>query len=67
MLKTRPYGLIKLHKPRNKTYVIYEILAKARIVLKLPPYHSHLNTTELIWTHMKRWFGSHHVKSITEN
>lgn len=62
MLKNQLYELIKLHKPRFKTFVIDQLLAeKGHAVLRLPPYHPDLNPIELIWSDMKKWVGSKNV------
>jgi hypothetical protein len=46
-LKTEIYDLVKLHKPRQKRYVLDEVLsAHGHTVLRLPPYHPDLNTIE---------------------
>jgi hypothetical protein len=59
MLKAQLYDLIKLNKPEHKCYVTDQILAdKGHNVLRLPPYHPDLNTTELIWANVKQWVAS---------
>ena len=56
--KTKLYELIKLHKPRQKSYVIDSILAEhGHTALRLPPYHPDLNPIELIWSDVKEWVG----------
>jgi hypothetical protein len=46
--------LIKLCKPRFKTFIIDDLLAKHGLsVLRLLPYHPDLNQTELIWRFVK--------------
>lgn len=56
MLKIDLYSLIKLHKPRFKTYIIDELLrSHGHDVLRLPPYHPDLNPIELVWAAMKQY------------
>lgn len=62
LLKTQLYDLIKLHKPRHKTYAIDKLLAEhGHSVLRLPPYHPDLNPIELIWSDLKNWVSSRNV------
>ena len=45
---------IYLHKSRFPLYVIDEIAKEYRYrVIRLPPYHCHFNTIELIWAQIK--------------
>ncbi|XP_073951822.1 uncharacterized protein [Choristoneura fumiferana] len=54
--------LVKRNKP-DPIYYIDELLkANGHEVLRLPPYHCHLNTIELIWSMAKRKVGSVNVK-----
>lgn len=65
MLKVELYNIIKLHKPRFKTYEIDKILAdKGHSVLRLPPYHPDLNPIELVWASMKQYVAE---KNVTFN
>jgi transposase len=57
-LKTEPYDLIKLHKPKQKRYVLDDVLsAQGRAVLRSPPYHPDLNTIENTWGNVNQWVG----------
>jgi transposase len=54
MLKAQLYELIKLNKPKQKCYVIAQILAEeGHTVLRRPPYHPDINPIELIWADVK--------------
>lgn len=56
MLKIDLYALIKLHKPRFKTYEIDTIMEQnGHTVLRLPPYHPDLNPIELVWASLKQF------------
>jgi transposase len=62
LLKTELYDPIKLHKPRQKRYVLDDILsAHGHTVLRLTPYHPDLNAIENIWGDVKQWVGHHNV------
>ncbi|XP_050516232.1 uncharacterized protein LOC126891099 [Diabrotica virgifera virgifera] len=61
MLKFELY-IIKLHKPRFKTYEIDKVLEeKGHSVLRLPPYHPDLNPIELVWASMKQYVTEKNV------
>lgn len=61
MLKVELYNLIKLHKPGFKTFQIDELfLQKGHNVIRLPPNHSDLNPTDLIWTSLKAYVAQHY-------
>jgi transposase len=65
MVKAELYEIIKLHKPKFKTYLIDQILqSKGHLVLRLPPYHPELNPIEMIWSEIKRYVAE---KNITFN
>jgi transposase len=50
MCKPELYSLIKLRKPRFRTFKIDALLAEhVHSALQLPPYHPDLNRIELIW------------------
>ena len=56
--KFQLYDKIKEIMPKEKTYIIDQILRKhGHEVLRLPPYHPDLNPIELIWSEMKQWVG----------
>lgn len=43
-----------------KTYVIDEIIAtNGHKILRLPPYHSHFNAIEMVWSQCKSYFEAH--------
>lgn len=67
MLKPELYNLIKLYKPRYKTYQIDSLLRdKGHSVLRLPPYHPDLNPIELVWAAMKQFVADRNVNfSVT--
>jgi hypothetical protein len=53
---------MKLHKPRQKRYVLDDVLsAHGHMVLRLPPYHPDLNAIEDIWGDAKQWIGHHNI------
>ncbi|XP_065204147.1 uncharacterized protein LOC135834240 [Planococcus citri] len=54
MLRHELYALIEQNKPKEKKYVIDEIMRKAgHIVLRLPPYMCELNIIEMVWCRIK--------------
>lgn len=56
--------LIRLYKPKCKTYEIKELLYKQGHVLHFPPYHSNPNRFELIWASLKKYVAQ---KNVTFN
>ena len=62
MLKPDLYTLIKLYKPKYKTYEIDELLHNhGHSVLRLPPYHPDLNPIELVWASLKEYVAKRNV------
>jgi hypothetical protein len=62
MCKPELYYLIKLCKPRFKTFKIDALLAEhGHSVLRLPPYHPDLNPIELIWASVKEYVARKNV------
>nr|CAH7728044.1 unnamed protein product [Callosobruchus chinensis] len=62
MLKAELYSLIKIYKPRYKTYEIDKIMTGAgHSVLRLPPYHPDLNPIELVWGSLKQYVAERNV------
>nr|CAH7738719.1 unnamed protein product [Callosobruchus chinensis] len=62
MLKAELYSLIKTYKSRYKTYEIDKIMTEAgHFVLRLPPYHPHLNPIELVWSSLKQYVAERNV------
>jgi hypothetical protein len=56
------YSLIKLLKPRFKTFKIDALLAEhGHSALRLPPYHPDRNPTELIWASIKEYVARKNV------
>nr|CAH7753516.1 unnamed protein product [Callosobruchus chinensis] len=56
MLKAELYSLIKIYKPRYKTYERDKIMTEAgHSLLRLPPYHPDLNPIELVWASLKQY------------
>ncbi|KAJ4445927.1 hypothetical protein ANN_12613 [Periplaneta americana] len=54
--------LVKLHKPRYKTFSIDSILARhGHVTIRLPPYHPELNAIEKIWGIVKNWVAQNNV------
>lgn len=55
MLKKELLGLVKIHKPRNPTYVLDEMpKEKGHTVIRLPPYHCQYNAID--WAQVKGIF-----------
>nr|CAH7720764.1 unnamed protein product [Callosobruchus chinensis] len=62
ILKAELYSLIKIYKPRYKTYEIDKIITEAgHSVLRLPPYHPDLNPIELVWASLKQYAAERNV------
>jgi hypothetical protein len=62
MLKTELYSLIKLSKPRFKTYKIDSMPPQYdHSVLRLSPYHPDLNPIELMWALVKDFTAARNV------
>jgi hypothetical protein len=62
MCKPELYSLIKLRKPRFKTFKIDALLAEhGHPVLHLPPYYPDLNPIELIWASVKEYVARKNV------
>jgi transposase len=62
LLKTELCDLVKLHKTRQKRYVLDDVLsAQGLTVFRLPPYHPNFNAIENIWGNVKQWLGQHSV------
>nr|CAH7768318.1 unnamed protein product [Callosobruchus chinensis] len=62
MLKAELYSLIKIYKPRYKTYEIDKIMTEAgHSVLRIPPYHPDLNPMELVWAALKQYVAERNV------
>lgn len=62
MLKIDLYSLVKVWKPRFKTYEIDKIMSeKGHSVLRLPPYHPDLNPIELVWASLKQYVAEKNV------
>jgi hypothetical protein len=56
MCKPESYSLIKLRKPRFKTFKIDALLAEhGHSALRVPLYHPDLNPIELIWASIKEY------------
>jgi len=54
MTKAELLEIIRQNKPPNPTYVIDDLAEKAgHKVIRLPPYHCHFNSIELIWAQVK--------------
>ena len=52
--KSELLELVKWHKPQNKRYFVDELIeSRGHKVIRLPPYHCHLNAIELIWAQVK--------------
>lgn len=68
MLKPQLYSLIKMNKPRHKSYRIDQIFSNAgHSVVRLPPYHPDLNPIELVWADMKAYVAERNVHfTLTE-
>nr|CAH7720011.1 unnamed protein product [Callosobruchus chinensis] len=61
-LKAELYSLIKIYKPRYKTYEIDKIMTEAgHCVSRLPPYHPNLNPIELVWASLKQYVAERNV------
>jgi hypothetical protein len=62
MCKPELYSLIKLRKPRFKTFKIDALLAEhGHSALLLPPYHPDLNLIEQIWVSIKEYVARKNV------
>lgn len=62
MYKPELYDLIKINKPRFKTYEIDRLLAgHGHTVLRLPPYHTDLNPIEKMWALIKDYVAHKNV------
>jgi hypothetical protein len=62
------YYLIKLLKPRFKTFKIDALLAEhGHSALRLPPYHPDLNQIELIWVSIKEYAARKNVSFRLDN
>lgn len=58
--------LVKRNKP-DPIYFIDDLLKEhGHEVLRLPPYHCHLNPIELVWSQVKRKIAEKNVKSTPE-
>ena len=54
--------VVKIHKPRFKTFSIDRILARhGHAAIRLPPYHPELNPIEKIWGIVKNWVAQKNV------
>ena len=59
MNKAELVELVKLYKPRFCTYEIDTIAAaNGHTVIRLPPYHCHFNSIELIWAQVKGYVAA---------
>jgi len=66
--KAELYHLISQYKPDPPLYIIDE-MAKSRghRIIRIPPYHCHFNTIELIWAQIKGYVAERNKKfTITE-
>jgi transposase len=62
MTKAELYDLIKMHKPQYETFAIDCLLAEnGHTVIRLPPFHPHLNPIKRIWGIMKTRIASKNV------
>lgn len=68
MHKAELMELISLHKPPFPVYVIDEMAKESgHRVIRLPPYHCHFNSIELIWAQIKGYVARNNKKfNITE-
>lgn len=68
MTKAELLEIIKRNKPPNPTYVIDELAENAgHKVVRLPPYHCHFNSIELIWAQVKGYVARNNkLFTITE-
>jgi hypothetical protein len=68
MCKPELHSVIKLRKPRFKTFKIDALLAEhGPSVLRLPPHHPDLNPIELIWESVKECVARKNVRFRLED
>ncbi|KAF2887904.1 hypothetical protein ILUMI_18268 [Ignelater luminosus] len=54
-MKDQIWGLVKNKIPKEKVYHLDEYDEQhGHCVLRLPPYHCHFNTIEIVWSKTKR-------------
>ena len=54
MVKPKLYDIIKLYKPRFRSYEIDKMADEfGHSVVRLPPYHCEFNPIELIWAQVR--------------
>lgn len=62
MTKAELIQSVKFYKPRFCTYEIDSIAtAHGHIVIRLPPYHCHFNSIELIWAQVKDYVAENNT------
>lgn len=74
MKKAELLELVRLNKPQFPKYVIDELAKqKGHRIIRLPPYHCHFNSIELIWAQIKNFvaqnnkaFNISEIKELTK-
>ena len=63
MVKPKLYDIIKLYKPRFRSYEIDKMADEfGHSVVRLPPYHCEFNPIELIWAQVKDFVRKRNTK-----
>ncbi|KAF2891219.1 hypothetical protein ILUMI_14955 [Ignelater luminosus] len=63
-MKDQIWGLVKNKIPKEKVYHLDEYDEQhGHCVLRLPPYHCHFNTIEMVWSETKRHYDANIKKT----